>query len=191
MTSEQQQQYEQWEQQVLDRDRQLFYGALGDAGIVAKPNGMFDFLTPDLDKVVLKKGDSGNKVRTLQEDLNKAGFKTTISSKYDDQTVKSVKAFQRSVNLSASGVYDKGTKKALGKTTGKAISTQEGLDIFQAGLYGIRGQPLPGTEIEEERDSDTGGGGGDVPSTNWLLWGGLAAGGVITVVGLALLLTRS
>ena len=68
----------------------------------------------------LSQGDSGSRVKTLQESLKKLGYYTgTVDGKYGAATTKAVKAFQRDANLYADGKAGAKTLAAIaeGKVT--------------------------------------------------------------------------
>lgn len=67
-------------------------------------------------KPPLRKGDTGDRVRDLQNALLKAGQKLPkygVDGDFGAETEAAVKAFQRSAGLPASGVYDEKTAQAL------------------------------------------------------------------------------
>ena len=82
-----------------------------------------------------KKGDSGKNVLALQQALKIKGFyKAPIDSKYGDQTVAAVKAFQKSKGLSQDGSAGNDTIKALfGKNASNYTYKTERLDWFNGG----------------------------------------------------------
>lgn len=82
-----------------------------------------------------KKGNSGKNVLALQQALKIKGYyKAPINSKYDDNTVAAVKAFQKSKGLTQDGVAGNATIKALfGKNAADYTYTTEKLDWFNGG----------------------------------------------------------
>ena len=82
-----------------------------------------------------KKGDSGKNVLALQQALKIKGFyKAPIDSKYGDQTVAAVKAFQKSKSLNQDGSAGNDTIKALfGKNASNYTYKTERLDWFNGG----------------------------------------------------------
>lgn len=74
----------------------------------------------------LQSGDSGSKVKSLQQSLKKLGFYTgSIDGKYGSSTVSAVKAFQRKAGLTADGKAGAKTLAAIaaGKITNTSGST--------------------------------------------------------------------
>ena len=82
-----------------------------------------------------KKGDSGKNVLALQQALKIKGFyKAPIDSKYGDQTVAAVKAFQKSKGMTQDGSAGNDTIKALfGKNASNYTYKTERLDWFNGG----------------------------------------------------------
>lgn len=82
-----------------------------------------------------RKGDSGKNVLALQQALKIKGYyKAPIDSKYGDQTVAAVKAFQKAKGLAQDGVAGNATIKALfGKNASNFTYTTERLDWFNGG----------------------------------------------------------
>ena len=82
-----------------------------------------------------KKGDSGKNVLALQQALKIKGYyKYPIDSKYGNQTVEAVKAFQKSKGLAQDGTAGNATIKALfGKNAANFTYTTERLDWFNGG----------------------------------------------------------
>lgn len=62
----------------------------------------------------LKKGSKDNEVKTLQELLNKAGYKLVVDSDFGQKTYDAVVAFQKSKNLDPDGIVGPKTWAALG-----------------------------------------------------------------------------
>lgn len=81
------------------------------------------------------KGSSGKNVLALQQALKIKGYyKAPINSKYDDNTVAAVKAFQKACGLTADGVAGNGTiKKLFGKNAANYTYTTERLDWYHGG----------------------------------------------------------
>lgn len=71
---------------------------------------------------VLKKGDKGSKVKSLQEKLNKAGAKPklSVSGIFDDKTESAVRAFQKKAGIKVDGKAGDATIGAF-ETGGKPI----------------------------------------------------------------------
>ncbi len=72
----------------------------------------------------LKKGDKGEQVKKLQQQLKKLGFFTgSVGGNYGSTTVTAVKNFQKANGLSADGIAGTDTRKLL--NSGKGISKSE------------------------------------------------------------------
>lgn len=87
----------------------------------------------------LRKGDSGPRVRALQELLADVGFKSELTGKYDAATVKTVRKFQRATVLTVNGVANAATikrlkKAARGQLTSTAHSSAGGADASAGSL---------------------------------------------------------
>ncbi len=82
-----------------------------------------------------KKGDSGAKVKALQQALKlKKYYKATVNSKFDNATVEAVKAFQKANGISQTGKADFDTiKKLFGKKAADFKYKTEKLDWFNGG----------------------------------------------------------
>ena len=82
-----------------------------------------------------KKGDSGSNVKRLQQALKlKNYYKETVNSKFDDATVKAVKAYQRANRLTQTGEADYATiKKLFGQNAADYKYVTEMLDWFHGG----------------------------------------------------------
>ena len=82
-----------------------------------------------------RKGDSGKNVLALQQALKIKGYyKAPIDSKYGNQTVEAVKAFQKSKGMTQDGVAGNATIKALfGKNAANYTYPTERLDWFNGG----------------------------------------------------------
>ena len=89
-----------------------------------------------------EKGNSGKNVLALQQALKIKGFyKAPIDSKYGDQTVEAVKAFQKSKGLTQDGKAGNDTIKALfGKNASNYTYVTERLDWFSKGVNVFTGQ---------------------------------------------------
>ncbi len=100
-----------------------------------------------------KKGDSGKNVLALQQALKIKGYyKPAIDSKYGDQTVAAVKAFQKAKGLAQDGIAGNSTIKALfGKKAANYTYTTERLDWFSKGVY-----LFTGTCVYTVKDVNTG-----------------------------------
>jgi len=81
------------------------------------------------------KGNSGKNVLALQQALKIKGYyKAPINSRYDDNTVAAVKAFQRAHGLTADGIAGNGTiKKLFGKNAANYTFATEKLDWYHGG----------------------------------------------------------
>ena len=113
----------------------------------------------------LKKGDSGEQVKALQNQLKKLGYySTTIDSDYGYRTAEAVSAFQRANKLTVNGIanpttlkkmmsssaitkaeFDKAEKK---EEENKKIKTEK-LDWFNGGKSKFSGRPV--IEIKDVR----------------------------------------
>lgn len=71
--------------------------------------------------VTLRKGDTGEEVRALQEALVKKGYKLTPDGKFGSGTYDAVVAFQKSVGLGSDGIAGKDTMAALNRVATKSI----------------------------------------------------------------------
>lgn len=82
-----------------------------------------------------KKGDKGASVKSLQQALKlKKYYKADINSKFDDATVKAVKAYQKANRLTENGQADFATiKKLFGKNAADFKYKTEKLDWFDGG----------------------------------------------------------
>jgi peptidoglycan hydrolase-like protein with peptidoglycan-binding domain len=80
-------------------------------------------------------GDHGSRVKTLQQLLTKAGFKTPVDGQYGSGTADVVRRFQRAANLKATGVADPATLTALQRATdgSAAKNTSGGYDVRSVG----------------------------------------------------------
>lgn len=83
---------------------------------------------------VLKLGDSGSKVKNLQEALNKLGFLCgTADGDFGKKTLAAVKSFQKAVSLSQDGVVGKLSQAAIDKWLSKIykgqVNVKTGLNI--------------------------------------------------------------
>jgi peptidoglycan hydrolase-like protein with peptidoglycan-binding domain len=79
----------------------------------------------------LRPGASGTDVRQLQKALRQAGFSVKVDGQYGPGTVRAVKRFQASAELSASGVVGRKTVAALHQAV-RAAKTSGGIDIATA-----------------------------------------------------------
>ena len=82
-----------------------------------------------------KKGDSGAKVKALQQALKlKKYYKANVNSKFDNNTVAAVRAFQKASKLDQTGKADYATiQKLFGKKAADFKYTTEQLDWFNGG----------------------------------------------------------
>ena len=82
-----------------------------------------------------KKGDSGAKVKALQQALKlKNYYKAAVNSKFDSTTVEAVKAFQKASKLEQTGKADYATiQKLFGKKAADFTYKTEKLDWFNGG----------------------------------------------------------
>ena len=76
----------------------------------------------------LAPGDEGDGVRTLQEQLNAAGYKVEVTGTYDEATTGAVKAFQRDAGLAETGIADAETMAALSQP-----QAQDPREVFYGG----------------------------------------------------------
>lgn len=67
--------------------------------------------------IELRKGDSGSRVKEMQEQLKKLGFLEKVNSSYDKKTVAAVEAFAKSVGVDSNG------RKADAELIAKMFST--------------------------------------------------------------------
>lgn len=74
----------------------------------------------------LKKGDKGNKVRTLQDLLSRAGFAVTVDGEFGPKTDRAVRSYQRSRGLTVDGVVGPKTAAALSGNAPKVEQEQQG-----------------------------------------------------------------
>jgi peptidoglycan hydrolase-like protein with peptidoglycan-binding domain len=88
----------------------------------------------------LRTGDSGARVRALQQLLTQAGFKTATDGRYGAGTAKVVRRFQRAANLRPSGVATTDTLAALRRATdgSAAQNTSGGYDVGTTATGGSR-----------------------------------------------------
>jgi peptidoglycan L-alanyl-D-glutamate endopeptidase CwlK len=71
--------------------------------------------TTSLDSILLKPGDSGEAVRTIQQKLLELGFSLgSIDGSYGPMTQNAVAAFQQAQGFDATGFVDEQTMHALG-----------------------------------------------------------------------------
>lgn len=77
-------------------------------------------VTPPIEQpnppLVLKKGDSGDQVKTMQQKLNKFGYNLTIDGSFGPSTHFAVIDFQKKNKITANGLVDSATLKCLDKT---------------------------------------------------------------------------
>ena len=78
----------------------------------------------------LKKGSKGSEVKTLQELLNKAGYKVSVDSDFGQKTHDAVVAFQKAKKLDADGIVGAKTWAALGlkETTSTTTTNSKCVD---------------------------------------------------------------
>jgi peptidoglycan hydrolase-like protein with peptidoglycan-binding domain len=83
----------------------------------------------------LRPGDTGDRVKALQQLLAKAGFKTTADGQYGTSTVTTVRRFQRAARLKITGIASRKTLRALGRAAaGEAsINRSGGYDVRSTG----------------------------------------------------------
>ena len=97
----------------------------------------------------LKKGDTGSKVKTLQQRLATLGYYTgTCDGDYGSATFNAVKAFQKKNSLTANGIADTATQKKLNATSALCPS---GLTLEQEKKKndGILEEGESGTEVKK------------------------------------------
>jgi peptidoglycan hydrolase-like protein with peptidoglycan-binding domain len=116
-------------------------GGVGDgsAGVTA-PTG--DCPALEFGQRPLKIGDCGSDVQTLNWVLKSKpiGSAVTPDGQFGDSTDQAVKAFQQGIGLSANGVVDKGTRKALKRSMNKNVASWYGPGFF--GNETACGEPL-------------------------------------------------
>lgn len=100
-----------------------------------------------------KSGDSGEKVKKLQQALKIKGYYSgTVDGKYGDATVNAVKKFQKKKGFTQNGVAGRAVIKALfGSNNSKETYTTESLDWFNGGA-----NVIPRGAVFEIKDCLTG-----------------------------------
>jgi L,D-peptidoglycan transpeptidase YkuD (ErfK/YbiS/YcfS/YnhG family) len=63
--------------------------------------------------ILLKNGDSGDKVTELQKKLYNIGYDVSVDGSFGNQTSEALKTFQKTENITSSGSYDSLTDAAL------------------------------------------------------------------------------
>lgn len=98
-----------------------------------------------------RQGSSGEAVRTIQDKLKRWGyFDSAVDGIYGSQTAAAVKSFQRKNGLTPDGVAGEATLKALGMSSGAAVSGPGGVNSNEANLLAkvisaeARGEPYSG-----------------------------------------------
>ena len=76
--------------------------------------------------IVLKKGNKGDAVKVLQEELNKHGADLVVDGIFGVKTEEAVKAFQKSMSLFADGIVGEKTWNALCPPFGNIINITKG-----------------------------------------------------------------
>lgn len=82
----------------------------------------------------LKFGDINSKVSEVQKHLSFLGYDLLVNGEFGDRTLRSIKAFQKKVNLDTSGIVDSKTLEAL-KAAQKRTSKEE-KTILTPKVYG-------------------------------------------------------
>ena len=115
---------------------------------------------PEATYETLRKGSTGNAVKALQTKLKEKGYFTgAINGTYGTDTVDAVKAFQRSVDLSADGIAGSNTQHALFGTVPPGTNNDdltntiypvEKIDWFTGGINTIfaRGMNVKVTDVK-------------------------------------------
>lgn len=118
--------------------------------------GLTLFLSPSIsgeseeqNAAVVKRGDSGTLVRTIQTKLKNWGYYSgTVDGIYGSQTVAAVKKFQKKNGLTADGIVGKATAAKIGiSLTSSSSSSYNSNDSYLLArcIYGeARGEPYVG-----------------------------------------------
>lgn len=108
-------------------------------------------LLPEMSLAALRRGSTGEEVKTLQRKLKQWGYYTgVVDGIFGSGTENAVKYFQRKNGLTADGVVGTQTAKALGITlsgTAQSTSSSNSSDIYLLAqcIYGeARGEPYKG-----------------------------------------------
>lgn len=89
---------------------------------------------------LLNRGDSGDRVKKLQQDLKELGYSISVDSKFGAKTEETVKKFQRDFKLTADGVVGPATEAAIARALeAKREDGEYGLDDFILDVQNILG----------------------------------------------------
>lgn len=80
-------------------------------------------ILPQTDAAILKRGSSGQSVKTLQSQLTQLGYYVPTTGFFGSQTQTQVKAFQRDNNLTVDGIVGKETRAAISRALFGGTST--------------------------------------------------------------------
>lgn len=133
----------------------------------------------------LSQGSSGDDVKTVQKKLAALGYTVPTSGTFGPDTTEAVRQFQTSQDLSSTGVVNAQTWDTLMKKAGGLQTVQTITDVFAVGSSVFSSMSPQGQEVVYEAVPEP-----EPESTNWLLIGGVAAGGVVLFGGLVWLATR-
>ena len=98
----------------------------------------------DLDEV-LNRGDKGDRVKKLQQNLKDLGYTIAVDGSFGSQTESIVIKFQKEFKISATGVVDEKTEEAIEKALqAKAEDTEYGLDDFIVEVQKVLGVEVTG-----------------------------------------------
>jgi peptidoglycan hydrolase-like protein with peptidoglycan-binding domain len=115
------------------------FGAIAPHGIEIEPDT--EFLLSQT--ATLRQGDSGDAVRTLQNNLTRLGFYNgPISGFFGDLTKAAVIAFQQSEDLTADGIVGSGTQAAIQTALTAANNTPSTTGALRLGDSGDRVRQL-------------------------------------------------
>ncbi|MDD3401270.1 MAG: spore cortex-lytic enzyme [Eubacteriales bacterium] len=108
-------------------------------------------LIPQSSLAALKRGSTGEEVKTLQRKLKQWGYYTgVVDGIFGSGTENAVKYFQRTNGLTADGIVGNATAKALGmtlSTSSQTTSSSNSSDVYLLAqcIYGeARGEPYKG-----------------------------------------------
>ena len=98
----------------------------------------------DLDEL-LNRGDSGDRVKKLQQDLKELGYSISVDGKFGAKTEETVKKFQRDFSLTADGIVGKNTEAAIERALeAKRDDSDYGVDDFITEVQKIIGAEVDG-----------------------------------------------
>ena len=98
----------------------------------------------DID-TLLNLGDTGDKVKALQEQLKELGYNVSVNSKFDTKTDTAVKQFQKDFGLTVDGIVGPATEAALALALeAKNDDSNYGLDDFVEDIQKIIGAKVDG-----------------------------------------------